>query len=92
MMDMRIFKYEIGFNTTLKLPAGSTILKVAQPEDRPYMWAMVDIHAEREEERNIHIYGTGHTLPSNIVHAKFIDTFFDGPYVWHAFEFTGVEW
>lgn len=52
-----------------------------------YIWAVVDPSLPTVP-RDLRIYGTGWELPADfsVDKYKFINTFFEGPLVWHLFE------
>jgi hypothetical protein len=83
-----IYKYEFGISgeQVLKMPDYAEILKIAKSGDgRFYLWALVDTN-NLIVKRRICVFGTGHPIPQAYTTAYYIDTVFDGPYVWHVFE------
>lgn len=78
-----VYKYELRpQNSIMKLPKGAEILTVQLQYGIPTLWALVDPENELED-RLIDIIGTGWEVTDNI---KYICTYMDGPFVWHAFE------
>lgn len=77
-----IYKYR--FNETLELPCGAEFLKVATQSEAGLicLWFLVDVD-QPKEHREFRIHGTGHLVDDN---ERYLDTFFEGPYVWHLFE------
>ena len=89
-----IWKYplNLGFNgQRIRFRKGAKILKADMQGDAICIWALVD-DAEKEEWREITIYGTGHRIPDELVdRLSFIDTVMDGAYVWHVFELQNIS-
>lgn len=79
----KVFKYALKSDCILEIPIHAKILKVGRHNDRISVWALVDDIHEQTEKHVILIAGTGHEIKEKVGH---INTFFDGPYVWHAFE------
>lgn len=89
--DMRIFKYEVGFNSSFALSVGAKVLKVGVQDGRSYVWILCDVASEELASIVLRIYGTGQPLPADVEQARYVDTYFDGPYVWHLFDYSEVE-
>ena len=79
----RIYKYELK-EGSVEMPIGAKILTIQTQNNRPYIWALVDIDVECEF-RNFAIVGTGHDFPE-ADDFTYINTIQDGPFVWHIFE------
>ena len=79
----RIYKYELK-EGSVEMPIGAKILTIQDQNDRPYIWALVDIAAQCEF-RNFTIVGTGYDFPE-ADDFTYINTIQDGPFVWHIFE------
>lgn len=79
------FNFQIEDNFQIEMPKGAEILSVQSQNDKPALWAICDIHAEKEK-RNFSIIGTGHRM--NMDDKKYIGTFqmTEGILVWHLFE------
>jgi hypothetical protein len=94
MVMKKIWKYSLPMEKAfdLDLPKGAIILKAEcqytgpRPQDGlvPCLWALLDPDAPTEK-REFMIIGTGWEIenPYNLIH---IDTFQQGPLVWHLFE------
>ena len=83
-----IYKYEIGISgeQELKMPDNAEIIKVARSGDgRFYIWAFIDTD-NLIVMRRLYVFGTGWPIPTEYDLGYYIDTFFDGPFVWHLFE------
>jgi len=78
----RIYKYKL--EDSVEMPIGAKILSIQMQNNRPYIWALVDTDAECEF-RHFEIIGTGHDFPE-ADNFTYINTFQDGPFVWHIFE------
>lgn len=84
----RIYKYNLTSpgNTTLLMPTGAQVLKVAEQHGSICLWAMVDPGAS-EQERLFTMIGTGWDLEDEFADKlEYIDTYMSGPFVWHVFE------
>lgn len=84
---MTIWKYElIGSELEIEVPSycqkKPLKIRYIQQQDKLEIWFIVDPESILEK-RKFRIIGTGHSVPKN---AEYIDTFFDGGYVWHLFE------
>jgi hypothetical protein len=78
-----IYKYPLhSKDCTLQLPKGAEILTVQLQNEIPTLWALVNPMTVTEE-RHICIVGTGWDVEDNM---KYITTYMDGYFVWHAFE------
>lgn len=80
----RIYKYKFEDGRPVEMPIGAKILSIQTQNDRPYIWALVDIDVECEF-RYFSIVGTGHDFPE-ADDFTYINTIQDGPFVWHIFE------
>jgi len=78
----RIYKYKL--ENSVEMPIGAKILSIQMQNNRPYIWALVDTDVECEF-RHFEIIGTGHNFPE-ADNFTYINTFQDGPFVWHIFE------
>ncbi len=88
MSDRVIYKYALTFGTNrVSMPFNAKLLTVQVQAGRFQLWALVD-RANRQQERLIVIYGTGHPLPDKV--GDYIATVQEGPYVWHVFDLTSI--
>jgi hypothetical protein len=85
-----IYKFELDECTMVEVNSDSRWLKVDAQDGNTYLWATIDTD-KPIVEKAIHIYGTGHELPYNVDFADHIGTFFQGPFVWHAFDFSSIS-
>lgn len=84
-MSTVVYKFPINNNSQrILLPADAKPLKVAMQYDTATMWVQLDPDAPKVE-RCFEVYGTGHPIGSD-KRREFIDTYFDGPFVFHVFE------
>jgi len=85
-----IYKYSFFLSdlVNISLPKNSTILKVGfqNNETIPQVWVLIDTSEFEMENKILRIYGTGMTILQPIEKLKFIDTLFQGDFVWHFFE------
>ena len=77
-----IYKYQLPGVGALKLPLGAQILTVQLQNGSPTLWALVQPD-NALVDRTISIVGTGSEVEDNM---KYICTYMDGPFLWHAFE------
>ena len=83
-----IHKYELGplgVGINVPLPKGSVVLSAGIKNTDIFIWALVDTE-QPTEVRQFIAYGTGWEVDEDIGELCFIDTVFEGPYVWHVFE------
>lgn len=66
------------------MPRGAKLLDIQMQDLSPTLWALVD-DGRTYVMRGIGIYGTGWTLDKADTD-KYIATFQQGSYVWHAFD------
>lgn len=80
-----VWKFELALADlcTVNAPLGAQPLRVALQAGAPMLWCLVDPLAPAAPLR-IAIAGTGH-VRTDLVRAAYIDTFFVGPLVFHAF-------
>jgi hypothetical protein len=77
-----IWKYKV--ENVLEMPKGAEILAVkVQDSFNVCIWAKVDPEMETET-RMFEVIGTGH--PFDDTNKEYIETYLDGPFVWHLFE------
>lgn len=65
------------------MPKNARILKVATQGDSICFWTLFDRRTEERETRYFYVIGTNQIIPDG---ALYLDTVFDGDYVWHIFE------
>jgi hypothetical protein len=83
-----IFKYILKGDSIsiISLPIDAKILTAAIQNKSICIWAEVETDTITEE-RFFEIFGTGWEMSQNMgVERKYINTVFDGPYVWHVYE------
>ena len=76
------------FNFKVELPASATVVKVAMQGAERAFWATVDTD-EDSFDRLFRVFGTGSEIPrynDEEWEYVYVDTFFEGPFVWHLFE------
>lgn len=81
-----VWKFEIPVTDefTLTMPKSAQPLYVAVQGDKPWLWALVDPGAEREE-RTFYVHGTGHPVTPGADHVgSFL--LLDGRFVGHVFQ------
>ena len=85
---MKIWKYELSrasMSTTISTPTNSKILTVQVQKGVPVVWVLCSEELS-EEDHEIVIYKTGHSVPDEP--GRYIGTFqmCDGLVIFHAFE------
>lgn len=90
-----IWKYELltTDEQTMRIPKGAFVLCVQMQYDKPCLWALVDLDAEREN-RTFTTVGTGHQHDAKFwLGLQYIGTYqlYDGKIVAHVFEKTLPE-
>ncbi len=87
-MSKTIWKFPLlNMPYDVTMPEGSKILKVDMQGGVPTIWVGVDTDMP-DEIRKFIIYGTGAVIRQEHTYASYIETVFDGPFVWHIFEIT----
>ncbi len=82
---IKIWKYEVKVDdiVTIRMPVNSRIIKIGVQNPRCIcFWAIIFAQSSVVEKK-FRIYGTDHPIES--VPGDYIDTVFDGPFVWHVF-------
>jgi hypothetical protein len=82
-----IYKYLIEPGTdAFEMPKGAQVLTVQTQDNRPHIWALIDVDESRVEMRKFVPYGTGHLMPDEP--GQYIGTFQlnGGALVFHLFE------
>jgi hypothetical protein len=79
-----IYKYEL--TSEVLLPKDSLVLKAGIQNGGVYIWALVDPNEQTHIQREFIVVGTGHPFEYEYLKHRFVDTVFDGPFVWHIWE------
>ena len=80
-----IWKYPLSFSEDyheVAVPRGAQFIMAAMQHGQPTVWAEVDPSQPRATT-TLSIHGTGHKVGDN---EHYIDSFSNGPFVWHVFE------
>lgn len=78
----RVWKYNVM--SKIEMPPGSIIVSAGfDPSRQLSVWAEVPVDFDRLVERKIGVFGTGYAIPDD---AKYVDTFIDGPFVYHIYD------
>jgi hypothetical protein len=91
--ELTIWKYQLSFaGNVIKLPKHHQILSVQVQHSEPVMWVLQEPTGEGLSDVAIHIVGTGHSIPQDVM-LEFVDTFQlnDGNLVFHVFKESRVE-
>lgn len=75
-----VYKYTTGI---VNMPKGAIVRKAAMQDGQVQLWAEVDTDNPLEQ-RHFVSYGTGWEIEEDNI--CYIDTVFDGIYVWHVYE------
>ncbi len=78
--------YKYGFSRTIELPIDSQVLKVGMQNGIIQMWVLVDPNQKQTSYRNFEMIGTGHAFEFDYLTHTYIDSVFDGPFIWHIWE------
>lgn len=68
---------------TIMLPKNGRILKVGMQGDCVCFWVMFNHPEPQVEARYFYVIGNNQVTPEG---TNYLDTVFDGAYVWHIFE------
>ena len=79
-----IYKYEL--RGEVLLPKDAIVLKAGMQGNTMFIWALVDPTEQTHIERTFEVIGTGHPFEHEYLKHRFVDTIFDGPFVWHIWE------
>ncbi len=87
----RVYKYtlERADQQTISLPAHGHLLKVAMQDGNICIWWQFT-EGYGMQDFNFLIVGTGHAIPENMS-VSYIDSVFDGPFVWHIYIVDTLE-
>lgn len=85
-----VYKYtlnDLASTQELTLPKESKFLKASMQHNKITLWYLVDLQQVNKNsiKHTIHVKGTG-SPSSKISTMKYLDTVFNGPYVWHLFQ------
>lgn len=94
-MDKRIFKYELEVRDEQYIPLSprASVLSVQVQRDKLVLWALVDVHAIRNDDRRlVYVIGTGNPIRPTLEGMEFAGTaqMFEGSLVWHVFIEKGI--
>ncbi len=78
--------YKYGFSRTIELPIDSQVLKVGMQNGIIQMWVLIDPNQKQTCYRNFEMIATGHEFEFDYLTHTYIDSLFDGPFVWHIWE------
>ena len=78
-----IYKYPVG--EEIDLPCDHKVLKAEYQGTELFAWVLVDLESETEKYKFV-IKGTGHPEGLFYDEGEYVDTVFEGPYVWHIFK------
>lgn len=79
-----IYKYELARVVTL--PINSQILKAGMQNGNMCIWVLIDPNEKQTYYANFEIIGTGHSFEFDYLTHTYIDSLFDGPFVWHIWQ------
>ena len=79
-----IWKFPILMNRA-SLPRGAEVVAAGVQEDQFFLWALVDPE-EPASLRGVYVYATGQSIPEDRLGDRYIQTIFEGSFVWHVFE------
>lgn len=84
---MKIYEYSADFDNELEItvPRESTLLKARVVYDTVIFWMKVNEKQPLNESRTFKVFATGHDIPTDLT-LEYIDTCFDGSFIWHIFE------
>lgn len=71
------------------VPKGAKLLRVGKQHGGLYLWAIVETNITERETIKFLVAGTGQEL-HGWWNLTYIDTIFDGEYVWHVFDLGRV--
>lgn len=85
-----VWKYQAELNDTIEftLPKEAQLLKVGIQQGAITFWFLVDPDNPLADCKPFSIRDTGHPVPDNVT---YIDSVFDGPFVWHIFKPKSTE-
>lgn len=85
-INKRIYKYELEITDeqTVEIPWGAQLLSVQMQNNKPCLWALVDV-MHTKQEYHIEIIGTGNPMKDPLEELRYLDTFQLGGFVGHVF-------
>lgn len=86
-----IYKFEIEriSESYIEIPGLCGVLKVGFQKDKLFVWAEVDLDKQDEyDEVFVQIKGTGEAYTTEAI---YVETVFEGPYVWHIFLYSSRQ-
>lgn len=84
MRTIHKYPLQIGTKVSIELPSTATIIKAGMQGGQPHIW--VDLNHPYhgiKVIRSFEVFGTGWEIPTG---ATYIDTVFQGQYVWHVYD------
>lgn len=95
MMRQQVLKYDIKNcgKTTLNLPVGASVCKVEYQGAYLRIWALANVSHPRKEQRTFEVVATGQQFggANDTGCHCYVETVFEGQFVWHIFEVLGDE-
>lgn len=84
-MSQVVHKYllQIGTKVSIDFPVYSQVVKAGMSQGQPAIWVRKNPHIVGPGVKHFYVAATGEAMPDN---AGYIDTVFQGPYVWHVFQ------
>lgn len=79
------FPFEVSSVVAIEMPGIPHILHIECQHGTPCIWAVVN-PADEKVIRRFRLLRTGHPISGRV--GRYVGTFQDGPFVWHAFEET----
>ena len=79
-----VYKYPLEhLITNIQLAKDAKIIKANYQNGIVHLWAETQTIIEETIPRRFRLFGTGEDIPENSI---YIDTVFDGGFVWHIYE------
>ena len=83
-MNKKIYKFKLGLDGRVEMPKGTIVIKVGTQNSQFMLWGSFLVMNEKKiEVRKFSVMPTGAEINCDL---KYIDTFFDEPFVWHLHE------
>ena len=81
----KVFKFKLESDGWIEIPKGGEILTVNVQDRFEHAWVLFSPEASANEKEKVQIFiaATGQEIPLD---CRYINTYFQGPFVWHAFE------
>lgn len=83
-----VYKYTIevaGGQQDVVVPVCSRLLKIGMQNGKIALWFEVETEMAYEETKTFSVFGTGQSIPEHVCYI-YIDTVFDGDFVWHVYQ------